>query len=270
MTVADSIWDLPPTTLTLSSRDVHIWRTSLELSPFHVQRLRQILAADELDRAGRFYFERDRQHFTVARSVLRIILSRYQGIDPRQLAFSYSRYGKPALATAPRKDWLRFNVSHSHELAMYAVTSGREVGIDIEYIRPNVASEAIAEHYFSPCEVAMLRSLPAHLRHEAFFTCWTRKEAYIKARGEGLSFPLDHFDVSLKPGEPAALLRTLGDRYEASRWSLQELTPGAGYVAAVAVEGHDWQLTCWQWPVSWCEPIAIYPAMSPFPPGKGM
>ena len=241
-------WNPPPPVLTLSSHDVHIWRTSLELSAWHVQRLRQTLAPDEIARGERFSFERNRQHFIVARGVLRAILSRYVSVDPSQLGFSYSHYGKPALATAPGRDWLRFNVSHSHELALYAITRGREVGVDIEQLRADVASEAIAERYFSPCEVAMLRTLPAHFRCEAFFTCWTRKEAYIKARGEGLAFPLDRFDVSLAPGEPAALLRTLGDPGEASRWSLRGLTPGAGYVGAVAVEGHDWQLTCWQWP----------------------
>lgn len=253
MTLSGQIWNAPPAVLTLSSHDVHVWRTSLELSAAHVQRLRQTLAADEIARAERFYFEKDRRHFIVARGVLRMILSRYLGLDPRQLGFCYSSYGKPALATAPGRDWLRFNVSHSHELALYAITRGREVGIDIEYMRDNLATDTIAESYFSPREVAVLRALPADLRHEAFFTCWTRKEAYIKARGEGLSFPLDQFDVSLAPGEPAALLRTLGDPHEASRWSLQALTPGTGYAAALVVEGHGWQLTCWQWAPSWSE-----------------
>jgi 4'-phosphopantetheinyl transferase len=239
--------------MTLSSHDVHVWRASLELSAEHVQRLRQTLAADEIARAERFYFEKDRKHFIVARGVLRVILSRYLGLDPTQLEFSYSSYGKPALTTSPGKDWLRFNLSHSHELALYAITYGREVGIDIEYMRDKVSSEAIAEHYFSPREVTVLRALPVSLRREAFFTCWTRKEAYIKARGEGLSFPLDHFDVSLVPGEPAALLHTLGDPHEASRWSLQALAPAMGYAAALAVEGHDWRLSCWQWAPSWSE-----------------
>jgi 4'-phosphopantetheinyl transferase len=254
MTASDQEWNVPPAMSTLSSHDVHVWRTALELSARHVQRLRQVLAADETARAERFYFEKDRRHFIVARGVIRMILGRYLGLDPARIEFSYSSYGKPALATAPGKDWLRFNVSHSHELALFAVTRGREVGIDVERMRADVAGETIAERYFSPREVAVLRALPAHLRCEAFFACWTRKEAYIKARGEGLSFPLDRFDVSLAPGEPAALLRTLGDPHEASRWSLRALAPGVGYAAALAVEGHDWQLTCWQWPPSWCDP----------------
>jgi 4'-phosphopantetheinyl transferase len=250
-------WHAPPVVLTLSRHEVHVWRTSLELSAEHLQRLRQTLAADEIARATRFYFEKDRRHFIVARGVLRIILSRYLGIDPRQLEFSYGAYGKPALATSPGKDWLCFNLSHSHELALYAITHGREVGIDIEQMRANVDGDAIAERYFSPREVMAFHAIPADLRRQAFFDCWTRKEAYIKARGEGLSFPLNRFDVSLAPGEPPALLRTLGDPHEAGRWSLQALFPGAGYAAALVVEGHDWQLSCWQWPTAWSEAVGL-------------
>lgn len=254
MTPSDQVWNVPSAALTLSNHDVHVWRTSLELGADHVQRLRRTLSADEIVRAERFHFEKDRRHFIIARGVLRIILSRYLGLGPHQLGFCYSSYGKPALATAPGRDWLRFNVSHSHELALYAITRGREVGIDVEYMRDSVATDMIAERYFSPREVTTFRALPASQRREAFFTCWTRKEAYIKARGEGLSFPLDRFDVSLVPGEPPALLRTLGDPHEAARWSLAALTPGTGYAAALVVEGHGWQLTCWQWVPSWSGP----------------
>jgi 4'-phosphopantetheinyl transferase len=122
------------------------------------------------------------------------------------------------------------------------------VGIDLERIRFDLAVLEIAERFFSRRELAMLRALPTELQREAFYRCWTRKEAYIKARGEGLSLPLDQFDVSLAPGEPAAVLGTQHDPSEASRWSLRELTPAPGYFAALAVEGHDWGLTCWQWP----------------------
>jgi 4'-phosphopantetheinyl transferase len=122
------------------------------------------------------------------------------------------------------------------------------VGIDLERIRLDLAVAEIAERFFSRREVAMLRALSTDVQQQAFFRCWTRKEAYIKARGEGLSLPLDQFDVSLAPGEPAAVLGTQPDPSEASRWSLQELTPAPGYAAALAVKGHSWRLTCWQWP----------------------
>ncbi len=139
-------------------------------------------------------------------------------------------------------------MSHSHGVALYAVTRDREVGIDLEFIRRDLEVEQIAERFFSRRETATLRALPTALREYAFFLCWTRKEAYIKARGEGLSLPLDQFDVSLIPGEPAALLSTQPDSDEALRWSLQELTLASGYVAALAVEGRGWSLSCWQWP----------------------
>jgi 4'-phosphopantetheinyl transferase len=122
------------------------------------------------------------------------------------------------------------------------------VGIDLEYIRSDLQVEQLAERFFSRREIATLRTLPPEVQRQAFFLCWTRKEAYLKARGEGLSLPLDQFDVSLIPGEPAALLSTQRDPYEVSRWSLQELTPAPGYAAALAVEGHGWGLACWQWP----------------------
>jgi 4'-phosphopantetheinyl transferase len=133
-------------------------------------------------------------------------------------------------------------------VALYAVARGREVGIDLEFIRRDLEVEQIAERFFSRRETATLRALPTDLRKYAFFLCWTRKEAYIKARGEGLSLPLDQFDVSLIPGEPAALLSAQPDSDEALRWSLQELTLASGYVAALAVEGRGWSLSCWQWP----------------------
>lgn len=188
-----------------------------------------------------------------------MILSRYLDAKPDHLRFCYNPFGKPALTEPQGAGALRFNMSHSDDLALYAVTSGQEVGVDIEHLRDDFASEQIAERFFSPREVAMLHAVPLNMRTRGFFNCWTRKEAYIKARGEGLSLPLDGFDVTLTPGEPAALLSVreskpeVGDviagdnELEASRWSLRELRPGAGYAGAIAVQGHDWQLKCWQW-----------------------
>ncbi len=128
-----------------------------------------------------------------------------------------------------------------------AVTCGRDIGIDLEHLRSDLAELQIAEQFFSSQEVAVLCALPVEQQTKAFFNCWTRKEAYIKARGEGLSFALNQFDVQLAPGEPAALLRNRGDAREVSRWSLQELIPAPDYVGALAVEGHAWRLECWQW-----------------------
>ncbi len=241
-------WCLPPQTLVLGRDEVHVWRARLDQqTPSQIQSFLHNLAADEQARAEKFYFERDRERFIVARGVLRAILGSYLNRAPECLSFSYSSHGKPALAEESGRDAIRFSVSHSRGVALYAVTSGREVGIDLEHIRFDLAVAEIVERFFSQREVATLRTLPTEVQRQAFFNCWTRKEAYIKARGEGLSLPLDQFDVSLVPGEPAAILDTQRDPSEASRWSLQELTAAVGYVAALAVEGHGWRLTCWQW-----------------------
>ncbi len=241
-------WRAPPETLELGCDEVHVWRATLDQTPSQIQSFRHNLAADEQARAERFHFERDREHFVVARGVIRAILGRYLKQAPECLSFCYSSHGKPALAGDSGGDAIHFNVSHSHGIALYAVTRGREVGIDLERIRSNLAVAEIAERFFSRREVAMLRTLPTEEQREAFFRFWTRKEACLKARGEGLSLPLDQIDVSLAPGEPDAVPGTQRDPSEASRWSLQELAPGPGYVAALAVEGHGWHLACWQWP----------------------
>jgi 4'-phosphopantetheinyl transferase len=214
-----------------------------------VQRLVETLAPDECLRAERFHFERDRRRFIVGRGVLRTILGRYLGLEPNHLQFCYGPRGKPALAgisTRPNA-WLCFNLAHSQNLALYAVTCERELGVDIECIHAIPDAEQIAARYFSAHENAGLRSLPANQKQEAFFNCWTRKEAYIKAIGDGLAQPLAEFDVALAPGEPARLLRIKDNAQAAARWSIQALTPAPGYVAALAVKGHDWQLKCWQW-----------------------
>ena len=243
------LWRFPPETLVLARDEVHVWRATLDQqTASQIQSCYQNLSEDERARAERFHFERDREHFIVARGVLRAILGNYLNRAPECLSFCYSSHGKPALAGESDEDTIRFSVSHSHGVALYAVTRGRDVGIDLECIRFDLAVAEIAERFFSQREVAMLRALPADVQQQAFFRCWTCKEAYIKARGEGLSLPLDQFDVSLAPGEPASVLGTRPDPSEASRWSLQELISTPGYAAVLAVEGHQWRLTCWQWP----------------------
>jgi 4'-phosphopantetheinyl transferase len=224
-----------------------VWRAVLNPPVSWVEQLQRLLSADELQRAWRFHFPRDRRRFIVARGVLRDILSRYLRVPPAALAFRYSVYGKPALAKVTTEEELCFNISHAHEMGLFAITYGREIGVDIEYLHRTIACEEVAEHFFSARERASLRAVPVEMKQQAFFNCWTRKEAYIKAHGEGLSLPLDQFDVSLVPGEPAVLLATRIDPGDAPRWSLQALTPGPGYVAALAVEAQDWHLTCWEW-----------------------
>jgi 4'-phosphopantetheinyl transferase len=246
LTSQSVLWDSPAEHPALAGDEVHVWRVALDQPTSCVQNLLQALTSNEIQRSRRFHFQRDRARFTVARSMMRTILGRYLKLKPEELRFDYNFYGKPSLADDLRVAQLRFNLSHSHGLALLAVTLGRRIGIDLEYVRSEIASEEIAERFFSTEEVRALRQLPRSAFTEAFFNCWTRKEAYIKAVGEGLSFPLDHFTVSLLPGHPAVLLDVLGNPQEWACWSLQELSPGSGYAAAVAVEGHDWRLRCWQ------------------------
>jgi 4'-phosphopantetheinyl transferase len=225
------------------------------------QSLKQTLSADERARAERFYFQKDRERFIVSRGLLRVILGRYLDMEPSQLQICYTSHGKPALARESGWDVLRFNVSHCQGLALYAITRGREVGVDLERLRTDFTAEQIANRFFSPREVAALRALPPNVRQAAFFTYWTLKESYIKARGEGLMLPLNKFDVVLVPGEPPTL-NTKGDPQEASRWSLRKLAAGPGYVAALAVEGHDWRIKCWQWPEGYSLQVKSKPKSS--------
>ncbi len=246
---APSCWHPPPESLVLPREEVHVWRVALDPDEAVIHALKGTLSAVELERAGRFYFAKDRRAFTVARGVLRTVLGRYLGQPPQQIAFTYGPHGKPALPVEPGQPSLCFNLSHSGNLALIAAAWGREIGVDVEQHRVRVNAEPIAERFFSPAEVAVFTALPAEQKQAAFFACWTRKEAYIKARGKGLAIPLDEFDVSLRPGEAARLLATRDDPREAGRWSLRELEIDPGYSAALMVEGEGWQLQCWRWNV---------------------
>jgi 4'-phosphopantetheinyl transferase len=248
LTNAAQPWPSPPGELSLPTTDVHVWRIWLEQPPEAVESLRQLLSTGEQARAARFHFAKDRQHFIVARGTLRKLLGRYLEIAPADLCFAYADHGKPHLAPerSPPLTPLKFNLAHSGSLAVCAFTRLGEIGVDLEHIKPDFIGDDIARRFFSATEVACLDQLPADARALAFFNCWTRKEAFIKAKGMGLSLALDQFDVTLAPDQQAELLRTGWDESEADRWSLRALEIGAGYVGAVAVEAHNWQLHCWE------------------------
>ena len=239
-------WSLAPETVMLESGEVHVWRVESDLSAVRIADLGKTLAPDERIRADRYKFQKDHDHFIVARAALREILSRYLHESPGRLRFDYDLFGKPSLAGG-NGDGLRFNVSHSHEIVLIAVTRGRDIGVDIEKIRPDMPTVDIAERFFSRLEVGALRALSTDQQAEGFFNGWTRKEAYLKARGKGLSMPLDQFVVSLSPGKPARLLKAEGDPRESSRWSMWDLRAGPDYAAALVVAGQDCRLRCWQW-----------------------
>lgn len=217
---------------------VFVWRVPLDPPEAAVTAGRRLLAHEEHVRADRFRFDRHRRRFVVGRAALRVLLGALTGTRPEALAFATGEKGKPALPGGPQ-----FNLSNSHELALIAVTPEEPLGVDLEHLRPLPDAERIAEGYFSASERDTLRTVPAGRPKEtAFFRCWTRKEAYIKAIGDGLSMPLDRFDVTLDEAEPCRFLSMDGDERPARDWSLFHLEPGDGYVGALALRGRHWQL----------------------------
>ena len=215
------MWSEPPTSLTLPSGEAHVWRTRLEQPQERVDEFLRTLDDDERARASRFHFEKHRRNFVVGRGVLRLLLGRYLGTRPEDVRFEYGAQGKPLLGGEHRAESLRFNASHSGEMALYAFMRDCEIGVDVEIIKGDFATEEIAERFFSAPEIAALRALPVIEKPAAFFRCWTRKEAYIKAIGSGLSHPLDQFDVTAEiPG-----------------WSILDLDVEGGYAAALATKG---------------------------------
>jgi 4'-phosphopantetheinyl transferase len=241
-------WSAPPEHLDLSANELHVWNAFLEPERYSLSSLQRTLSGDEMDRAEQYRFAADRHRFIAARGLLRIVLGRYLGISPETLRFRYGPYGKPSVAVESGGTSLQFSVSHSSSLVLYAVTRGRQVGIDVERIRLLPEAQALVERYFSSAEQVAFCALPSEQQLLAFFRCWTRKEAYIKAKGQGLSLGLDRFVVSLAPGEPARLLHVDEDQQEASCWSLHELSPGPGYVATLAVEGQGLRLSRYRLP----------------------
>lgn len=240
-------WEFPPVDLHLGEFDVHIWKTYLNIEPSILNSLIEVLSADELEKANRFHFGVDRTHYIAARGCLRMLLSRYLHLNPTQIQFSYSEFGKPELKDPLNSNLLRFNVSHSAGIGLFAFTLKNDIGIDIEHLRSDLADEEIARRNFSSIEVNTLLSFPEEERVGVFYACWTRKEAYIKAHGEGLSMPLDSFDVSCAPGEPACLLATRPDPSEASLWKMFAFVPDSGYIGALAVKARKLHLKLWQW-----------------------
>jgi 4'-phosphopantetheinyl transferase len=227
----------------ISGEEIHVWRASLVAEPELFDRLQGTLSPDERSRAARLVARRDSQRFTIARGILRKLLAAYLHRPAASLTFDYGPFGKPGVkelddAGAP----IRFNASHSHDLFACCLSKGREIGIDVERLNSSLAGEDIARSFFSPSEVTELLTLPPELRAEGFFNCWTRKEAYVKARGGGLQIPLDSFSVSLTPGRHAEL-----NSADAARWTLLPFEPAWDYAGALVAEGKDWTARFFEW-----------------------
>ena len=246
MTADDCVWLAPPTNSALPNDEVHVWRADLDRPGLQLRRMYGMLSADEQQRAGRFRFDRDGSRFIARRSLLRIILGRYLGLEPGSLRFCYGPNGKPALEKECSVGGLLFNMSHSQGLAVYGVSRKRKIGVDIEYVRPIPESDQIAGDLFSSEEYAVYRGLPSREKCDAFMKCWTLREACVKASGEGLAGHLSKINVSRALRRGVRVLNIISDTRAPVLWSLRILTPASGYAAALAVEGCGWRLVCWQ------------------------
>ena len=225
----------------LPANQVDIWKIHLD-GQKDVSRESRLLSTDEALRAERFLFEKHKIRFIRTRAFVRQILGGYVSVEPAQLTFSYGANGKPEFSREMQCHGINFNLSHSEGLALLAITRGLALGVDIEQVNPNFSGQEIAERYFSANEVKLLGGLPEAVRTQAFFSCWTRKEAYIKALGMGLSVPLDSFEVGFSPGGPKHILGPQDDSGEVSRWSIYDIEAAEGYKAALVVEGEGHRL----------------------------
>jgi 4'-phosphopantetheinyl transferase len=252
----------------LPAGEVHIWTVNLDPPADRVEALGRSLSQDEWERANRFRFDRHRRQYVVGRGALRSLLADYLGTRPELVRFTYGPRGKPFLIPSPLSPALSpvpgerekeggagdlfFNLSNSDEMALVGFVRGREIGVDVEYLKPMPDCEQIAERFFSESERAVLRGIPKESKEEAFFNCWTRKEAYLKAVGEGLAAPLDSFDVTLAPGEPPRMLTLRGDAEAASRWWLEHFRISPEHIGALALErrepGERWVVRTWSFP----------------------
>lgn len=220
----------------LAPGELRLWTIPLDPPPGAVESLGKLLSPDERERAARFRFDVHRRRYVVGRGALRRLLGRELGLPPEAVGFDYGPRGKPFLAARHGRGDLQFNLSNSEELALVGFFFGREVGVDVEFLKPMPDAEEIGERFFSIPEREVLHRVPADRKEVAFFNAWTRKEAYLKAVGEGLAVALDSFDVTLAPGEPAKMLALKGDPRAAERWFYLHLDPEPRYVGAVAIE----------------------------------
>jgi 4'-phosphopantetheinyl transferase len=233
-------WIRVAATPALGENELHVWRTSLDLSADLIHRVASNLNTSEKHRAERFLVPQAREHFLAGRGVLRDLLGLYLGIDPVKVELRYGPQGKPSLSAVHNSE-IRFSVSHSQGMGLFVFGRGGEVGVDVEEVRPNFQGMEIASHFFSAEEIAGLAKVPPEVANQSFFGCWTRKEAYVKAGGKGLSIPLRSFSVSLSAKE-----QLLQDE-KGAVWTCYALEPAEGFSGAVVASGENWRLRCFDW-----------------------
>ena len=237
-------WPAAPDVPQLIGNEIHVWSVSLDQAQCGMTHVAATLCPEERARARRFHFERDRNRFVASRGSLRALLGRYLDVSPAEINFAYSARGKPSLAKAFSRDSVHFNLAHSGALALVALTRVAEVGVDVEQIRSVEDAEAIAKRFFSPRESEILQRLPTTELQTAFFNLWTRKEAWLKATGEGISESLSHVEVSCLQEEPVRVISLFGNSETARCWRLIHLAPAPGFVGALAIHAPEVELKC--------------------------
>jgi 4'-phosphopantetheinyl transferase len=232
-------WPIAPSRAQLAHDEVHLHRICLDQPDERVRALAAVLSTDEYERAERFRFARDQRRYIVGRACLRLLLAHYlegERGDPHSITLQYGSHGKPELVGPLSVTSLKFNLAHSDQLALVALTLDHALGVDLERIRPLAALDQVAERYFAPEEAAALRDLPMPARQVAFFRCWTLKEAYLKGRGVGLSVELHSLAEPIEMVYPTGLVRDVGRAGEVAWWHLRSMVPFPGYIAALAVD----------------------------------
>jgi 4'-phosphopantetheinyl transferase len=242
------LWDPPPARRQLTGMDIHIWAAPLNQSAEPISSLELTLSPGERERAKKFHFERDQNRFITGRAILRALLGSYLGMAAEKLDFVYGPNGKPALANLSGPNPLHFNLAHAGDLMVVALTRACAVGVDVEPVRPLGDVESIAARFFSDNEATKLKQLPRDQQPEAFFNLWTRKEAWLKATGDGLSDEMiRQIEVSFLPGETPRVIAVAGNPQTAPSWTLKEFIPATGFIMALAAPAKDLKFSCWQW-----------------------
>ena len=230
----------------LGESDVDLWKVSLDMPRNQIDELYYTLSGVEQRKADYFRFAEQRSSYIISYGILRKVLGAYLKMNPVELNFNYGKNGKPVLAGVPSDEMIHFNMSSSRNLTVIAISRYYEIGIDIEYIGDIPEIDRTANQFFSKAEADVFHALPVYEKTKAFYNCWTRKQAFLKAIGNGSLYPLKTFDVTLAPHEPAQLLRVKGKPQEASRWSIQAIMPETNYTGAIAVRNFNFQLKIYE------------------------
>jgi 4'-phosphopantetheinyl transferase len=244
MALMDQFWSSASGNFSLSDGDVQIWRAWLKRPPEQVDDLMAVLSEDERAKAGRFHYAKDRSRFIAGRAILRTLLGRYLLLSPKEVALTYCQNGRPDLDKRVNTIGLQFNLSHSHELAIFAFTCGRKLGIDLEFQRWLPDLSELAASCLSQNEFEIWSNLPTSQQQGAFYLSWTQKEALLKAEGEGLSQPLNSIELVFEPDSSSHLEKIEDCSIGASEWSTTTFVPAPGYLASLFVSGSGWRLTC--------------------------